>query len=749
MIRLILFLGLVAIVSVSQAQFGFQYDPNIPVYHGSDSLSRAWDGGLNHPQFGAIDIDFDGQDDLFIFDRSSNQIRVYLTKTDANGNPYYAYEHDGHKYFPPGIRFRAAIVDYDLDGRPDLFTYGVGGVKVYRNVGSATDGLQWEVAYDLLESIYTAGKSNLFVSSIDIPAFFDVDQDGDIDVLTFNIGGQRVEFHKNLSIENYGVPDSLEFVLEDACWGKFREGEFDNSVDLNVNDGPCAGNLPPIEDNTRDLRHVGSCLLALDLNSDQVTDLLLGDVEAANITALINGANTPSDEALMITADSNFPSNTTPVDLEVMPAGYHLDIDFDGVKDLLFATNAAGASENKNSVRAYKNVGTNQSPQFVFQPDGFLQQEMIDNGRGSIPIFVDLNGDGLMDLLIANNYRYKSFLQRSSQIQYYQNTGTAEHPEFSLINDDWANLSEAGYNNRIVPGFGDMDNDGMLDMVLGTDNGFIHWYKKNGPGYNDYALHEFQLKDVNEDPINVQSFASPILFDLNKDGLLDLVVGKRIGGIHYYENIGSANNPVFELVTDNLGKVDLSTANSPETLSILQFVEVNDTLHLFVGGRSGMIHYYSNIEDNINDGGEFTLLSETYANIHTGGFAAPAIAKIRDNDAFDLIVGGELGGLWAYTADPNSDPILSTDEFSIDENTTPKPIIFPNPTRNQTFTVNNLNESDQIEIFDISGKKISFEIINNNPESKTIQLPTVRTGLYFVKIIEAQRNAYQLKLLVE
>ena len=432
-----------------------------------------------------------------------------------------------------------------------------------------------------------------------------------------------------------------------------------------------------------------------------------------------------------------------------MPAGYHLDIDFDGVKDLLFATNAAGASENRDGIRAYKNVGTNEQPQFIFQPNGFLQREMIDNGRGSIPIFVDLNGDGLMDLMVANNYRYKSFLQRSSQIQYYQNIGTAESPAFSLINDDWANLSTAGYSNRIVPGFGDLDNDGMLDMVLGTDNGFVHWYKKNGPGYNDYALHEFQMKDLNDNPIHVQSFASPVLYDLNKDGLLDLIVGRRIGGIHYYQNVGTANNPSFELITNNLGKVDLATSNSPETLAILQFVEVNDTLHLFVGGRAGTIHYYVDIENNIHDGGAFTLLSTTYANIHTGGFAAPAIAKIRNNNAFDLIVGGELGGLWAYTADPNSDPILTTEDVFQEKNIPLKPILFPNPTQNQTFTISNLGKGAQISIFDLSGKKIPYEIVSDESESILIKLPDVQAGLYIVNMVTNKQHLHQLKLLVE
>jgi hypothetical protein len=94
---------------------------------------------------------------------------------------------------------------------------------VYRNVGNATDGLQWVVEKTLVRTNYLGSNSNLYVSSIDIPAYVDVDGDGDIDVLTFHIGGQRVEYHKNMSMENYGIPDSLEYVLMNECWGSLSK----------------------------------------------------------------------------------------------------------------------------------------------------------------------------------------------------------------------------------------------------------------------------------------------------------------------------------------------------------------------------------------------------------------------------------------------------------------------------------------------------------------------------------------------
>ena len=56
--------------------------------------------------------------------------------------------------------------------------------------------------------------------------------------------------------------------------------------------------------------------------------------------------------------------------------------------------------------------------------------------------------------------------------------------------------------------------------------------------------------------IDVGSFATPQLIDLNRDGLLDLIIGERMGidngvynGINYYQNIGSFDTPEFENYT--------------------------------------------------------------------------------------------------------------------------------------------------------------------------------------------------------
>jgi hypothetical protein len=718
------------------------YNDSIVVKKGGDTLDFPWAGGLNHAQFSTIDVDLDGNEDLFVFDRSTNQIRVFLKK-EVGGVFHYEFLYDSRSLFPQDVRYRAKMVDYNNDGKKDLFTYGIGGVKVFKNVGNLTDGLLWELASNRLESQYTSSVGNLYVSSIDIPAYVDIDYDGDIDILTFHLGGERVEYHKNLSMETYGIPDSLIFELKNECWGKFKESSSNNSVTLNSTSGPC-GN-PNISNPEKALRHSGSSLLAIDLNSDQVMDLILGDVAHNNLTGLFNGGTAPNQNSPMTSKDDNFPSNTTPVDLPIFPAAYYEDVDYDDIKDLIVGTNANGGSENREGIWFYKNIGTNQAPNFSFVKNDFLQGDMIENGKGSIPILVDLNNDGLKDLLVASNYRYVDPLSKKSRIQYYQNTGTSQIPQFTFVSDDWLSLDSEGYGLRMHPAFGDLDGDGDMDMVLGTEVGQLHYYERTGNSPNDFTLTQLNIQDDTGTEINVQSYASPQLFDLDNDGLLDLIIGKRGVGISYYKNTGSSSSPLFQLITSSLGDVDMGDIIYPENYAVPHFVRHNDTTHLFAGNRSGTIFYYTDIDGNISDGDTFNLVSDVYANITTQSFSAPFIDTIRNDNRYDMFVGTDLGGIYAYTAEQFSDPIVSTNN-PVDINT--EIIIYPNPSNTGVFTVNAANQQVKLEVsvIDLLGN----EIIHNQLlwGSTKLDLSNKSQGVYIVQIKQGGTRIQSKKIIV-
>ena len=50
------------------------------------------------------------------------------------------------------------------------------------------------------------------------------------------------------------------------------------------------------------------------------------------------------------------------------------------------------------------------------------------------------------------------------------------------------------------------------------------------------------------DVVDVGGYSTPAFVDLDGDLDVDLVVGEEDGVLHYYENVGSATSPTYEAV---------------------------------------------------------------------------------------------------------------------------------------------------------------------------------------------------------
>ncbi|MEQ8325248.1 MAG: T9SS type A sorting domain-containing protein [Vicingaceae bacterium] len=603
------------------------------------NLELAWTGGLNAPQFSEIDLNNDNIKDLFVFDREGWRVLTFINN-GTFGQVDYSYAPEYEEGFPDMQEF-ALLVDYNNDGKEDIFTHnGQGAILVYKNISSGGQLNFTQVAAPYLMGYYNSStKANIYASRLDIPAITDMDGDGDIDILSFDNVSTSVNYFENFAADSGSLED-FKFHLNTGCWGNFSEDAISNQVTLNK---PCpkskSGN-----------KHSGSTLLAFDPDGDADKDALIGDISYKTGIFLENGGN--KFVADMINQTTNYP-NSKAIDIQVFPAFYLLDVNNDGLKDLLVAPNATNNVENQKGVWYYENTGTSSNMQFTFRQNDFLQSEMLDFGTGAYPTFVDVNFDGLLDIVSGNSGLYNGANNQISKLWYLKNTGTASAPAFTVTDEDFGGITKYNLNTQldiptlnVIPSFGDITADGFPDLMLGDYNGKIHYFinrPKNGLSDLEFEEADFLGIDVGQD-------ASPQLFDIDGDGDQDLMIGEKDGNINYYQNTGSSAIANFTLMNDSLGNVNTKPPLSYFGYSQSHFYNSQNGVELLSGSSNGKIFYYKDVRQNLPNG-SFTKLESNYLGIDDGERSHITSADI-DNDGFlEIVAGNTAGGLTFYETD--------------------------------------------------------------------------------------------------
>lgn len=700
-------------------QFTYTLDHSIPVSDTDDRPMRlAWSGGLNAAQFNTMDLNGDGTDDLVLYDRMANKIITFV----AENNLYVpAPEYEG--MFPEDLYNWVLLRDFNCDGRKDIFTGDVLGMKVYINTTS--DGrLEWEpymfsTGFDgpkshvlLTKNPATGFKVNLQIQYDDLPSISDVDGDGDLDILNIQYSGQTIEFHQNLSVDNFQSCDSLEFVRVTRSWGSLRECDCGSFA---FNNAPC-----PPNPGGRTKHAGGKSLLAIDLNGDQQQDLLLSEADCTQIYALPNKGT--STEPL-IDSFYGFPQ-TNPVNFVLFPAAFYEDVDFDGKKDLIATPNIFGKmylnSQLNESTWLYKNTGTTNAPTFSFVKRNFLQDEMIDVGDNAVPSFFDYNGDGLTDLLISSH----SSDEFTSRVYLFENVGTSTNPSFKLASDDFLGFTAARYFNVKIQ-FVDIDNNQTLDLVFTAtsfDNNATNlYYFLNKSSVRLELTGTLQVADF-----SITSTENVHLTDISGDGLPDIIVGRSEGNLEYWRNSGITGSPVFVLEDENY----LGFTTSPLRRDIAVAVadlDADGRADLIVGdnnGRPGIISDFRNggSIDNMESAIIYNTLSESYESKNLGGPIWPTVINLFNTKKPSIVLGNGLGGVHILKHD---------DGTSLPE----KPVvdIYPNPALRQDILKIRADRTGIIEILSTLGQRVSTPTVIRAHEVYNYQLNSLAAGLYLLR----------------
>ncbi|MFN0276800.1 MAG: T9SS type A sorting domain-containing protein [Chitinophagales bacterium] len=691
----------------TKAQYAIIED--IIVVIDGDTLLNPSMGGLHTPQFSNLDVDFDGDEDVFVFDRSCFKVMVFENIL-IDGERKFRYAQEYESQFP-FLTDWALLKDYNCDGLKDIFTYYSGSTAVYKAVN--TGGvLSFELAVEKIVYI-DAFPISIYTSRSDIPDFADVNNDGDIDVVAFGVSGTTLRYFENTSQENFWGCDSLQFELIEYCWGDINEGASCSGADLGI---VCKGNADnTVTEESKEL-HVGSTVLLFDKDGDSDEDLVLGDVSCSNLVYYKNGGDV--EYATFTSKDTLFPTGTVGAKFHEYLSSFLADVNADGKKDLIVSTNDNNLGLNTDHTWLYENTGTD-TFDFEFIKNDFLLDETIDLGQNSKPVFTDYNADGLIDIIAGVGNTYDETEARKYGVFLFENTGTVAEPVFTFITNDYAEL--AVYNiPELHPSFIDIDADGDEDMFVGLNDGTLAFLENiAGSGLPaDYAAPEFNYQGIDAG-IN----AAPVFFDVNTDGLIDLIVGEQNGNLNFYENTGSVTSAEFVLQNENFGGVDVREIGSLYGYSTPFFYrDEEDSLFLLVGSESGKIHKFDEIEESLF--GEFHERDSLFPGYVPGRYTTISAFDINNDNKFEFVTGNNRGGVTFFGID---------ESVSVQNQSPAEFRVYPNPA-NRQFTVS-LNFYDlpaKYKIYNVFGEETlsgKFALTQNQ-----VVISSLSPGLYFLTV---------------
>ena len=419
---------------------------------------------------------------------------------------------------------------------------------------------------------YTEISDGGWVSGMNIsrPVFVDLDNDSLLDMMVATWDGTIHHFEQD-------EPGSITFILISETFNDIH------------------------------LRSFGA-LCVRDIDNDELLDLIIGE----DYGTLYHYEQEVAGSGTFTYVTDNFNG----IDVGAYSAPCFTDLDQDGFLDLIIG-------EDNGSLFHYEQDTTDLNV-FTFVSDSL---KGITVERNSVPFFIDIDNDSLLDLIIGERY---------GNLYHYRQDATGGD-SFIQISDNFNEINVGGWS---APFFTDLDNDGMLDLIIGETNGNFHHYEQHALGSTVFdSLSSTFIKGL----LDFGQYSAPFFTDLDNNGLLDMIIGEYDGILSHYQQVEPGSN-YFSLVSDTFNNINVGI------FSTLFFIDLDtdELLDLIVGEWDGNLNHYE--QDEINST-NFSLITENFNDIDVGSGATPHFTDLDNDSLLDMIVGELDGNLNHYEQD--------------------------------------------------------------------------------------------------